>query len=61
MLKEQQRREAMNGDRDAESRRRREKRNDRGLAGGRRLSYKYENDDDDMARTEREREASRWA
>jgi hypothetical protein len=61
MLKEQQRREAMNGDRESENRRRRENRIDRGLTGGRRLSYKYENNDDDMTRTEREREASRWA
>lgn len=50
MLKEQQRREAMTGRK-------------RSLPGGRKLSYKYEDEEGDRARTarvEREREASRW-
>ncbi|TPR09461.1 amidohydrolase family protein [Aspergillus niger] len=61
MLKEQQRREAMHADRDAGKSSR--KRDSRAMAGGRRFSYKYEdeeNDDDRAARVEKEREAGRW-
>ncbi|PYI07681.1 hypothetical protein BO78DRAFT_312607 [Aspergillus sclerotiicarbonarius CBS 121057] len=61
MLKEQQRREAMHADRDGGKSSR--KRDGRALPGGRRLSYKYEdeeNDDARAARVEKEREASRW-
>jgi hypothetical protein len=65
MLKEQQRREAMHADRDSgKSSRRRDSRQERTLTGGRRLSYKYEDDESDAARAarvEKEREASRWA
>jgi hypothetical protein len=39
MLKEQQRREAMNAE--SKSSRRRDNRQERTLAGGRRLTYKY--------------------
>ncbi|KAH1287062.1 hypothetical protein KXW19_006654 [Aspergillus fumigatus] len=62
MLKEQQRREAMNAE--SKSSRRRDNRQERILTGGRRLSYKYEDEEPDSAhaaRVEREREASRWA
>ncbi|RAK96749.1 uncharacterized protein BO80DRAFT_215611 [Aspergillus ibericus CBS 121593] len=61
MLKEQQRREAMHADRDGGKSSR--KRDGRALAGGRRFSYKYEdeeNDDTRAARVEKEREAGRW-
>ena len=66
MLKEQQRREAVNADRDGKGSRRWDSSNkqDRGLAGGRRLSYKYEDEEGDQARAariEEEREAIRWA
>jgi hypothetical protein len=62
MMKEQQRRTAATTDRDGKSSRGRHDRDrDRELAGGRRLSYKYEDDEDDMNRIEEEREASRWA
>ncbi|KAF7586839.1 hypothetical protein BBP40_008247 [Aspergillus hancockii] len=65
MLKEQQRREAMHADRDpGKPSRRRDSRQERTLTGGRRLSYKYEDDESDAARAarvEKEREASRWA
>lgn len=61
LLKEQQRREAMQADRDTTSKpsRRRDSRQER---GGRRLNYKYDDESDDAraARVEREREASRW-
>lgn len=55
LLREQQRRQAMHGDIDGKSSRRRDT-----LSGGRRLSYKYE-DDASEARVEKEREANRWA
>ncbi|PWY89616.1 hypothetical protein BO94DRAFT_464220 [Aspergillus sclerotioniger CBS 115572] len=61
MLKEQQRREAMHADRDGGKSSRR--RDGRALTGGRRLSYKYEDDENDdarAARVEKEREAGRW-
>ncbi|OJJ76607.1 hypothetical protein ASPBRDRAFT_192729 [Aspergillus brasiliensis CBS 101740] len=61
MLKEQQRREAMHADRDGGKSSR--KRDSRAMAGGRRFSYKYEdeeNDDARAARVEKEREAGRW-
>ncbi|KLJ08793.1 hypothetical protein EMPG_15761 [Blastomyces silverae] len=64
LLKEQQRREAMNADRDGRSSRRRESRQERTLGGGRHLSYKYEDEESDQARAARvelEREAARWA
>jgi hypothetical protein len=67
MLKEQQRREAMQADRDggsSKSSRRQDNRPERSLAGGRRVSYKYEDEENDAARAARvesEREASRWA
>jgi hypothetical protein len=61
LLKEQQRREAINVDRDGKGGRRREGKHERGLVSGRRLSYKYEDEEDDMARIEQEREAGRWA
>ncbi|KMU77934.1 hypothetical protein CISG_06777 [Coccidioides immitis RMSCC 3703] len=63
MLKEQQRRQAMNADRDSRSSRRLESKLERSLLGGRRLSYKYEDEADDQARAarvEQEREAARW-
>ncbi|WEW56998.1 hypothetical protein PRK78_002457 [Emydomyces testavorans] len=63
LLKEQQRREAMNADRDGRSSRRRDGKLERGLLGGRRVSYKYEDEMDDQvraARVEKEREAARW-
>jgi hypothetical protein len=53
MLKEQQRREnAMNAERGGASKR-------HGVAGGRRVSYKYE-DETQSAMVEQEREAARW-
>jgi hypothetical protein len=53
MLKEQQRREnAMNAERGGSSKR-------HGVAGGRRVSYKYE-DETQSAMVEQEREAARW-
>ncbi|KAJ9261864.1 hypothetical protein DTO027B5_3047 [Paecilomyces variotii] len=63
LLKEQQRREAMIAERDGKNGRRRESRPERGLTGGRRLSYKYEDEESDRtraARIEEEREAARW-
>ncbi|KAL6235305.1 hypothetical protein BDW75DRAFT_143490 [Aspergillus navahoensis] len=60
LLKEQQRREAMQADRDAgRSGRRRDSRQER---SGRRLNYKYDDETDAAraARVEREREAARW-
>ena len=68
MLKEQQRREAVNADRDGSGKGSRRWENstkqERGLTGGRRLSYKYEDEESDRARAariEEEREAVRWA
>lgn len=60
LLKEQQRREAVNADRDGKTGRRRDQRPERGLIGGRRLSYRYEDEADDLVRIEREREDGRW-
>ncbi|KAL4933330.1 uncharacterized protein BDV17DRAFT_287001 [Aspergillus undulatus] len=60
LLKEQQRREAMNADRDSgKFSRRRDSRQER---TGRRLNYKYDDESDSAraARVEKEREASRW-
>ncbi|KAL4749205.1 hypothetical protein BDW72DRAFT_178831 [Aspergillus terricola var. indicus] len=60
LLKEQQRREAMQADRDTgKSSRRRDSRQER---AGRRLNYKYDDETDAAraARVEREREAGRW-
>lgn len=51
----------MNTERESKGSRRREGRHERSLAGGRRLSYKYEDEDDELDRVEEEREASRWA
>ncbi|EEH11750.1 conserved hypothetical protein [Histoplasma capsulatum G186AR] len=63
LLKEQQRRDAMNADRHGRNSRHRESRQGRTL-GGRHLSYKYEDEESDQARATRvelEREAARWA
>ena len=64
MRKEQQRREAMKSD-CASGGRRRDSKHDRagggGLASGRRVSYRYEDEVNDQMRIEQEREASRWA
>ncbi|KAL5001286.1 hypothetical protein BDV10DRAFT_14093 [Aspergillus recurvatus] len=60
LLKEQQRREAMQADRDAgKSSRRRDSRQER---SGRRLNYKYDDETDAAraAKVEREREGARW-
>ncbi|KAF9891646.1 hypothetical protein FE257_003658 [Aspergillus nanangensis] len=66
MLKEQQRREAVQGDGGSKSgRSRRDSRQDRStLASGRRFNYKYEDEETNVARAarvEKEREANRWA
>ncbi|KAH8690256.1 hypothetical protein BGW36DRAFT_420625 [Talaromyces proteolyticus] len=58
MMKEQQRRSAITSDRDSKNSRHRQERN---LTGGRRLSYRYDDDEDEMNRIEEERESSRWA
>ncbi|KAK2740921.1 hypothetical protein FQN57_005925 [Myotisia sp. PD_48] len=61
LLKEQQRREAVNADRDSRSRR--ESKPERNLLG-RKFSYQYEDEIENQQRTaqvEREREAARWA
>ncbi|EED19826.1 conserved hypothetical protein [Talaromyces stipitatus ATCC 10500] len=54
LVKEKQRRDAMTTEhRDSRNPRRQHE-------SGRRLNYKYEGDDDDMSRVEKEREAGRW-
>lgn len=58
-MKEQQRRTAATSEKSSRGRHDRER--ERELAGGRRLSYRYEDDEDDMNRIEEEREAGRWA
>lgn len=53
----------MNAERDGRGNRRRESKLERGLLGGRRLSYKYEDESSGQARAarvEQEREAARW-
>ncbi|KAI9736996.1 MAG: hypothetical protein M1834_000585 [Cirrosporium novae-zelandiae] len=58
LLKEQQRREAMNAGRDSKGPSRRDIK--QGTSGARRMSYKYEDEVGRAARIEQERESARW-